>query len=382
MLVMSVTACLFPVSAFGQLGRSGSDGPGVDDYRLLPAETPGVAPVEAEIQFSQMVFEPTGSIRARFLIHNRTSEPITLRLAPHVDAEDGISLPRSLVLGTPEQPAVDVIDELGNPLNRRWPDEGSTSNGEAGNDATAAERSASADAAGESIVLAGFGSLGLEVDLATIFRAARYARSYRVTWRPAIAGVMPTSATFRVEPRYDVLMVTDFGTMTFVMNYDRAPLNVANFLELARSGFYNGKAFHRLVPGLAVQGGCPLGSGRGIRPDGKLVTGELSDAPFVAGTLAMATRNGDPDSGSCQFFVCATRVSAFDGTYTIVGQARDPESLRTLEQLMAVDTTREGRPREPLLIRSMTLHEAGRPRTRLELRGSGAPAPERSPAGL
>ena len=92
--------------------------------------------------------------------------------------------------------------------------------------------------------------------------------------------------------------------------------------------------------------------------DGKTVPAEFSDTPIELGTLVMAHKPDDPNSASCQFFIALARLEDLDGKYTVIGQARDDESLRTLNQLAALPTNRSDRPVKPLVIRSINLVDA------------------------
>jgi peptidyl-prolyl cis-trans isomerase B (cyclophilin B) len=102
-----------------------------------------------------------------------------------------------------------------------------------------------------------------------------------------------------------------------------APLSVANFIKLAKKGFYNGLTFHRVVPGFVAQGGDPNGDGSG--GPGYTVKGEFSengvDNPqkHVKGAVAMA-RTNDPDSAGSQFYICLDDQPALDGKYAVFGQ--------------------------------------------------------------
>jgi peptidyl-prolyl cis-trans isomerase B (cyclophilin B) len=290
---------------------------------------------------------PQRPVRVRFTLHNPSDTAVVVPLAQAVATEDGLGLPRELVLGTAEQPALLLSYES--------------------ETATPVRPTAEAGGAEPGVLrLAPHGSLGMELDLQELTRALRYPGQYRLTWRPLGGALGEATATFRIEARREAVIVTDYGKITFELAYDTAPVNVENFLDLVRSGFYDGKQFHRIVPNMAAQGGCPQGDGRGVRPDGRLVPGEFTEAPFTPGTLAMARRPDQPDSASCQFFIALGRVPELDGKYTIIGQARDEHSMRTLQQLAAVSTDRSYRPQTPVFIRSVNLTETAQT-TRLEL---------------
>jgi peptidyl-prolyl cis-trans isomerase B (cyclophilin B) len=155
---------------------------------------------------------------------------------------------------------------------------------------------------------------------------------------------------------------------------------VEAFIDLVRSGFYDNKTFHRVIPGFLIQGGCPKGDGTGIRPDHKLLPAEFNNTPFRAGTLAMAHKPSDRNSASCQFFITLSRLPELDGQYTVIGQASDEESLRTLNELAAEPTDKHDRPRHPLYIRSITLVDAELPETtHLEVKPSRNAVPTTAP---
>jgi len=305
----------------------------------------GSAPMEAlraDVRPATPLCDPFRPVLLRFTLLNTSDAPVDIPLSAPISVSEGIVLPIELVLGTDEQPSLSLVyrDEtpkvippagVGNPI----PLEGS-----------------------RSVRLAPHGSVGAEIDLRRYFQRIRYTGVYHVRWTPLNGQLGTVTTTFRVEPRQDAILVTDLGKATFVLEYEKAPQNIGNFLELAREGFYNGKSLHRVVPGFVIQGGCPKGDGTGIRPDGKLVRGEFHDARVEPGTLAMARKPSDPDSASCQFFVALTRLEDLDGQYTIIGHARDEESLRTLQQLAQVPTDQANRPLTPLTIRSVNLVDA------------------------
>lgn len=99
---------------------------------------------------------------------------------------------------------------------------------------------------------------------------------------------------------------------------NEAPITVANFEELANSGFYNGLTFHRVIPGFVAQGGCPYGNGTG--GSGKTIKCETENNPHkhVAGALSMA--HAGKDTGSSQFFIVHEPQPHLDGVHTVFGK--------------------------------------------------------------
>jgi peptidyl-prolyl cis-trans isomerase B (cyclophilin B) len=304
--------------------------------------TPSAGPVRAAIEAPRTLFSPHGPIWIRFTLHNVSDEVVEIPLSEPAPGDGGIALPLELVFGTPDNATLMIAYEDDKPVSVVLPEP--------------AEDADKAAATGSSLRLAPRGSVGTQLDLRNYFRGLRYAGDYLIRWQPLDGTAGTPTLPVHLEPRMDVIIVTDKpGKMTFRMLYEEAPQNVENFLELVREGFYDGKTFHRIVPEFLIQGGCPKGDGTGIRPDGKLVPAEFHDAPILPGTLCMARRPSEPDSASCQFFIALTRLPELDGLYTVIGQAEDEETLRTLQAIAEEPTDRQDRPRIPVIIRSINL---------------------------
>lgn len=144
-----------------------------------------------------------------------------------------------------------------------------------------------------------------------------------------IAGViclLNRSSDPSIQPtgtHYVQIDVQDYGTITAELYADVAPITVANFLDLADSGFYDGLTFHRIISGFMIQGGDPLGNGTGGSE--KTIKGEFSqngvknDLKHVRGVLSMA-RSSRPDSASSQFFIMHQDAPHLDGSYAAFGK--------------------------------------------------------------
>ena len=112
---------------------------------------------------------------------------------------------------------------------------------------------------------------------------------------------------------------------------DKAPLTVANFVNLARRGFYDGLSFHRVINDFMVQGGCPEGSGRGgpgYRFEDETGNGLRHDR----GVLSMA--NAGPNTNGSQFFITHVPTPWLDGKHTVFG--------KVVEGLDVVDAVKQG----------------------------------------
>lgn len=142
----------------------------------------------------------------------------------------------------------------------------------------------------------------------------------------------PTPAT----PAKEVAVIkTSKGEMTVEFWTDVAPKTVENFKKLAREGFYNGTAFHRIIKDFMIQGGDPLtkdqaNEGRfGTGDPGYKIKAEFNAKRHERGVLSMA-RSSDPDSAGSQFFIClgdSTKVGFLDGKYTGFGKVLKGEDV-------------------------------------------------------
>ena len=110
---------------------------------------------------------------------------------------------------------------------------------------------------------------------------------------------------------------TDRGEIKVELFADRAPLTVANFVNLARRGFYDGLNFHRVIPDFMIQGGCPKGTGTG-GPGYKFEDEANNGVKHDRGVLSMA--NAGPNTNGSQFFITHIATDWLDGKHTVFGQ--------------------------------------------------------------
>lgn len=127
------------------------------------------------------------------------------------------------------------------------------------------------------------------------------------------------------------IIKTRFGEMEMKFYPNLAPKHVENFIKLAKSGFYNGTIFHRVIPGFMIQGGDPNTKnslrketfGQGGPKDEKgnpiLLKAEFSDTPHKRGIVSMA-RAGEPDTAGSQFFIVVEDSFFLDRKYTVFGE--------------------------------------------------------------
>jgi peptidyl-prolyl cis-trans isomerase B (cyclophilin B) len=116
---------------------------------------------------------------------------------------------------------------------------------------------------------------------------------------------------------------TSAGEMVIEFWPDVAPKTVENFITLAKKGFYDGTAFHRIVKGFMIQGGDPLSKKDdprvGTGGPGYQIKAEFNAKPHVRGVISMA-RSQNPDSAGSQFFICLADARFLDKQYTAFGQ--------------------------------------------------------------
>ena len=125
----------------------------------------------------------------------------------------------------------------------------------------------------------------------------------------------------------DVVIRTDFGDIKFSLLPDIAPETVRNFSQLAKSGFYNGTLFHRIIPGFMIQGGDPNTknpdkSTWGQGGPGYNLKAEFNSRSHLRGIVSMARAN-DPDSAGSQFFIVTSDSTFLDRQYTVFGEVVD-----------------------------------------------------------
>lgn len=118
------------------------------------------------------------------------------------------------------------------------------------------------------------------------------------------------------------IVVKDYGTITVKLDGETAPITVQNFVDLAKSGFYDGLTFHRIIKGFMMQGGDPNKNGTG--GSDKTIKGEFKEngiknkISHKRGVISMA-RSSDYDSASSQFFIMQEDQTSLDGQYAAFG---------------------------------------------------------------
>ena len=134
-----------------------------------------------------------------------------------------------------------------------------------------------------------------------------------------------------------VFIDTDKGTIQIELAVLDAPLTVRNFTELARAGYFDGVAVHRVVANFVVQDGDPRGDGEGA--PGHTIRDELNQRPYVRGTVGMALDWAD--TGGSQFFITHSPQPHLDARYTVFGQVL--AGMEVVDQLSRGDVIRRVR---------------------------------------
>jgi peptidyl-prolyl cis-trans isomerase A (cyclophilin A) len=171
-----------------------------------------------------------------------------------------------------------------------------------------------------------------------------------------------------VADQLQATLKTNRGDITIDLFQNQAPVTVANFTGLASgtmefkdpdSGqtvtrpFYDGLAFHRVIDGFMIQGGCPKGDGRGgpgyqfkdeFHPDLQF------NRPYL---LAMA--NAGPGTNGSQFFITVIPTKHLNRKHTIFGEVADQDSRDVVDAIATTRTDSSDRPREPVVIESVAI---------------------------
>ena len=141
---------------------------------------------------------------------------------------------------------------------------------------------------------------------------------------------------------------------------DVAPNHVKNFIDLAKSGFYNGTKFHRVIPGFMIQGGDPNTKSAdtsqwGYGGSGKHVPAEFSSVEHTRGIVSMA-RSADPNSASSQFFIMVATAPSLDNQYSVFGQVT--KGMDVADKIVSAPRNASDRPNSPTTIEKIVIRDA------------------------
>jgi peptidyl-prolyl cis-trans isomerase B (cyclophilin B) len=194
-------------------------------------------------------------------------------------------------------------------------------------------------------------NLYLTIGLGLVFGLATGCNNAASTEQAATSAANATNAPAGAPGAAKEVAVikTSQGEMVIEFWPEVAPKTVENFKTLAKKGFYDGTAFHRIVKGFMIQGGDPLTKDPGAEAQyggggpGYSINAEFNDRPHVRGVISMA-RSGDPNSAGSQFFICLADASSLNHQYTAFGKLIKGDDV--LGKLGDVEVTLDARGRE------------------------------------
>jgi cyclophilin family peptidyl-prolyl cis-trans isomerase len=147
-------------------------------------------------------------------------------------------------------------------------------------------------------------------------------------------------------------LFTNHGMIELDLFPNEAPKTVDNFVRLARTGFYDGVTFHRVIPDFMIQGGDPSGTGTG--GPGYTFEDEINDHKVKRGALAMA--NAGPNTNGSQFFIVTTEAAPWlDGKHTVFGKVTS--GMDVVDEISAVSRDAHDHPHDPVIIERADIEE-------------------------
>ncbi len=192
----------------------------------------------------------------------------------------------------------------------------------------------------------------------------------KLIWLCALAGLAIGVAEIRGQEKKETTPMTESnkkevaviktseGEMVAEFWPDVAPKTVENFKKLAKAGFYDGTAFHRVIKGFMIQGGDPLTKDEskqgswGTGDPGYKIQAEFNKKTHERGVLSMA-RSADPNSAGSQFFICHGAPKFLDGQYTAFGKLIKGDDV--LEKIATTKTGPNDRPEKRMNVESIKI---------------------------
>jgi peptidyl-prolyl cis-trans isomerase A (cyclophilin A) len=149
-----------------------------------------------------------------------------------------------------------------------------------------------------------------------------------------------------------LILKTSRGNIEVTIFASKVPMTAANFLNLAKRGYYNGIKFHRVIPNFMIQGGDPTGTGMG--GPGYRFQDETKGSPHnfsKAGMLAMA--NSGPNTNGCQFFITVAPTDWLTGRHTIFGEVVEGQDVA--DKISKVARNAQDKPHKDVVLESVTI---------------------------
>lgn len=203
----------------------------------------------------------------------------------------------------------------------------------------------------------------LLLSIASVVFAGACSESNTANVKPAANAEPKTGVVPVADPEVAVIEMENasaFGHIKIELYSNVAPKAVARFKELAKEGFYNGIAFHRINPTVIQAGDANTKPGAVRNSSGKEgdsgkpnVPAEFSDIPYDTGILGAARLGNDVNSANSQFFIMLKREAAFDNKYTVYGKVI--EGMNNVRTISGVEPKEGERPVEPVRIKQITI---------------------------
>jgi cyclophilin family peptidyl-prolyl cis-trans isomerase len=162
----------------------------------------------------------------------------------------------------------------------------------------------------------------------------------------------PPTGSLDTSKRYKARIKTAKGEIVVDLFAGQAPMTVENFVNLARSGFYNGTTFHRVIPGFMAQGGDPTGTGRG--GPGYQFSDEFHPELRHSGPGVLSMANAGPNTNGSQFFITYAATPHLDDKHSVFGQVTG--GIDVLRSIRERDPARDSQPGDE--IESIEIEEA------------------------
>lgn len=160
----------------------------------------------------------------------------------------------------------------------------------------------------------------------------------------AVAGVFLGLASVAAAADLTAEIKTNKGTIEVALTPDKTPITVANFVNLAQKGFYNGVSFHRVIPDFMIQGGDPTGTGAG--GPGYRFEDEFDPSLRHTGPGVLSMANAGPGTNGSQFFITHVATPWLDGKHSVFGRVTKGQDV--------VDAIKQGDKIESVTIKGDT----------------------------
>ena len=149
------------------------------------------------------------------------------------------------------------------------------------------------------------------------------------------------------------VFVTNMGTFEVALATEDAPGTSDNFIKLAKAGFYNGLIFHRVIDGFMIQGGDPMGNGRG--GPGYQIRDEFSPKLKHDGEGVLSMANSGPNTGGSQFFITLKATPWLDGKHAVFGKVT--KGMEVVRKIGKVKTDSNDKPTQDVIIKTISIIE-------------------------